>query len=349
MRAPCPRLAAAAILALAAGVPAGYARDGGAQALGQVEAQGQTQAQRPPQDDQQRTFRAGANTVYIPATVTDAAGRFVRTLTQDDFVVRDNGRVQEITIFDRDYQTVSAVVLLDASASMLPHFDRALTAANDFVLRLMPGDQARIGSFSEEIRISPDFTGDRDTLLAFFANEFNVRIGRRTRLWDAMYEAIERLAGVDGRRVVIVVSDGVDTWSTRTFDDVQGLARRHNVATFVVRVAVGGREAQRIELTRGPDGSGAGQIKPQPRNAIETLTRDTGGGYVTVDADWLHLAPFTDIMLDLHSAYLLGFTPETLDDKVHELEVTVRGRNLRVKARRSYLAAASGVEGGGRQ
>jgi len=303
----------------------------------------------PPQDPQQRTFRAGANTVYVPATVTDASGRFVRTLTQDDFQIRDNGRLQEIAIFDREYQTVSAVVLLDASASMLPAFDRVLSVANDFVVRLMPGDQARIGSFAEDIRVSPDFTGDRDALLAVFANEFNVRIGRRTRLWDAMHEAIGLLARADGRRVVIVVTDGVDTWSSKTFDDVNDLARRHNVAVFAVRVTHGNRlAAQRLELMRGPDGSGPGQLRPEPRNTFAGLARDTGGGYVTVEADWVHQAPVTDIMLDLHSAYLLGFTPESLDGKVHELSVTVRGRNLRVKARRTYLATASADGGGGR-
>jgi Ca-activated chloride channel family protein len=232
---------------------------------------------------------------------------------------------------------------------MLPAFDQVLSAANDFVVRLLPGDEARIGSFAEEIRISPDFTGDRDALLAVFANEFNVRIGRRTRLWDAMARAVESLARADGRRVVIVVTDGVDTWSTRTFDDVNGLARRHNVAVFTVRVRHDDdRAAQRIEVTRGPDGSSAGRLSPEPRDAVQRLTRDTGGGFVTVDAMWAHYAPFTDIMLDLHSAYLLGFTPDVLDDKVHDLSVSVRGRSLKVKARQSYVASVDpGADGGG--
>jgi Ca-activated chloride channel family protein len=305
-------------------------------------------SQHQDQDQERQRFRAGVNTVYVPVTVTDAAGRFVRTLNREDFVIRDNGQPQEITIFDREYRTVSAVVLMDASASMLPAFDRVLTAANDFIVRLMPGDEARIGSFAEEVRISPDFTGDRDALLAIFANEFNVRIGRRTRLWDAMGQAIEHLARADSRRVVIVITDGVDTWSSRTFDDVNGLARRHDVAVFVVHVEHGTRRAQRVELSVGPDGSAPGRRRPEPDFVVETLARETGGGFVTVDAAWAHMTPATDIMLDLHSAYLLGFTPEALDDTVHQLDVSVRARSLQVKARRSYLATAdAGRDGGG--
>lgn len=303
----------------------------------------------PPQAPQQR-FRSGADTVYVPVTVTDIGGRFVRTLQQEDFAIFDNGKPQEITIFDREYQTISAVVMLDASASMLNAFDRVLSAANDFVVRLMPGDQARIGSFAEEVQISPDFTGDRDALLKVFANEFNVRIGRRTRLWDAMHQAVETLANVDGRRVVIVVTDGVDSWSIKTFDDVIGAARRHNVAVFAVRVDHGDRLGQRIEFSRGPDGSAEGRRSAMPRGGFETLARDTGGGFVAIDALWAHQAPFTDIMLDLHSAYTIGFTPATLDGKVHSLDVRVRGSALKVKARRSYLAlpAGPGTDGGGR-
>lgn len=298
-----------------------------------------------PQTPQQR-FRSGADTVYVPVSVTDIGGRFVRTLEKDDFTIFDNGQLQEITIFDREYQTISAIVMLDASASMLNSFDRVLSAANDFVVRLMPGDQARIGSFSEEVQISPDFTGDRDALLEVFANEFNVRIGRRTRLWDAMHQAVETLANTDGRRVVIVVTDGVDSWSTKTFDDVVSAARRHNVAVFAVRVDHNDRRGQSIEFSRGPDGSSPGRRSAQPRGGFETLTRETGGGFVAVDALWAHQAPFTDIMLDLHSAYTLGFTPSVLDNKVHSLNVRVRGRDLQVKSRRSYLASPAGADAG---
>jgi len=308
-----------------------------------MEARQDPQQQTPPQ-----IFRAGTDTVVVPATVTDLGGRFVRDLTREDFVIRDNGRVQEISLFDREYQTMSAVVLLDASGSMIPALDRVISASNDFLLRLLPGDQARVGSFAEEIRISPEFTGDRDALLGVFENEFNVRIGRRTRLWDAMVEAAEQLRTADGRRALIVVTDGVDSWSTRTFDDVQSAVRRYDIAVFVVRVNHDDwRQSQIIEFSRGPDGTGPGRRSREPDDAIERLTRDTGGGFVDVDARWAHQAPFTDIMLDLHSAYLLGFTPQTLDGRVHDLSVEVRRPNLKVKARQTYVAEPRGDGSGG--
>ena len=123
----------------------------------------------------------------------------VRDLSQDEFEIRDNGKVQPITLFDRDIQPITAVLLLDGSASMLTLLDEQIQAATEFILRLLPGDKLRIGSFAEDVRMMPDYTSDRDELLAFLENEFNIRLGRRTRLWDAMDEAIVALGKADGR------------------------------------------------------------------------------------------------------------------------------------------------------
>jgi Ca-activated chloride channel family protein len=231
------------------------------------------------------------------------------------------------------------VLLLDGSASMLVGLRPAITAVNEFIVRLMPGDRLRAGTFAEEIQIHPDFTGDRDALLALFANEFNVRIGRRTRLWDAMDEGLDALSGIDGRRILIVVSDGSDTFSTMTFDSVRAKAQREGVAVYFARFLHRDRRGQMLELVKGPDGSSAGRASRVPPGAFEELARETGGEVITVEQDFVSHAPFTQVALDLHSQYVLGFTPQVLDSKSHKLEVRVKRSGLAVRARKSYIAS----------
>jgi len=289
--------------------------------------------QQPPQ------FRAGTRTVTVPVSVTDRNGEFTRDLAKEDFEILDNNVTQTITFFDRQIQPITAVLLLDASASMLVALKPAIAAVNEFIVRLMPGDRLRAGTFAEEIRLEEDFTGDRDALLALFANEFNVRIGRRTRLWDAMDEGLDALGGVEGRRILIVVSDGLDTFSTMTFDTVRAKAQREGVAIYFARFFHRDRRGQALELTNGPDGSGPGRASRMVPGGFEDLARETGGEVLTVDQDYVFLAPFTQVALDLHSQYVLGFTPQVLDGRMHKLEVRVKRTGLAVRARKTYIAS----------
>jgi Ca-activated chloride channel homolog len=304
---------------------------------------GAPQQTTPPQA-QQPTFRGGTRTVMVPVSVTDEYGDDVRDLKQKDFEIRDNGTVQPITFFDHEIQPVTALLLIDGSASMLLMLDKTIAAADEFVLRMLPGDRLRIGSFAEDWRLSPAFTGDRDALLDYLTNQFNVRIGRRTRLWDAMDEAITVLTPIAGRRVLIVLSDGLDTWSFASFDDVRQHASRADVAIFFLRIRPADMTGQQMEVRPGPDGSSPGHLKLMPADGFERLARETGGELIeTAEQDGM-TAPFTQVALDLHSQYLLGFTPAVLDNKVHDLTVRVSLPRAKVRARRSYLAAPDTVK-----
>src|SRR5262245_61322630 len=132
-------------------------------------AQPQQTPQTPP------TFRAGTRTVLVPTIVRNDFGEFVRDLTKDDFEIRDNGKVVPLTFFDREIQPITAIMLLDGSASMLGILKQAIAATNDFVVRMMPGDRLKLGSFAETLKLQPEFSADRDKLLEYFRNEFNVQ------------------------------------------------------------------------------------------------------------------------------------------------------------------------------
>ncbi len=193
-------------------------------------------AQQPAAAQQEPTFRAGTRTVPIYASVTDDIGRFVTDLRREDFEVRDEGKVQPITLFTTDLQPLTAVVLLDGSRSMVKALDTVITAADHFVVRLIPGDRARVGSFSDEIRFAPAFTGDRDQLAREVNDLFDLRIGPGTRLWDAIGQATASFEGTEGRRVVIVFTDGDDTSSTSTFEEALSRARHADVMVYLVLI-----------------------------------------------------------------------------------------------------------------
>ncbi len=113
-----------------------------------------------PQDPPQQppVFRGTTETVAIYATALDRYGEMVRNLERDDFIVEDDGRRQELTVFVKGLQPITAMVLVDTSASMTLNLDLARTAAEQLVIRMMPGDQVRVGSLSDRLDLSKDFT-----------------------------------------------------------------------------------------------------------------------------------------------------------------------------------------------
>jgi hypothetical protein len=155
-----------------------------------------------------QVFRAGADVVPVYATVRDPDRGFVLDLTQDDFELLDEGRRQTITQFTIAAQPLSAVVMIDGSGSMMAEFNRAIEGARNFVVRMLPEDRGRIGSFADRVVIGPRFTSDRDALLKYLDDQFNLRVGGETHLWEGVLEAVMSLGEESGKRVVIVMSDG---------------------------------------------------------------------------------------------------------------------------------------------
>jgi Ca-activated chloride channel family protein len=270
---------------------------------------------------QQPTFRSAIRTVPIYATVTDAMGRLVPDLERADFQVWDAGKKVDLSVFENAVQPITVVVMLDTSGSMTMNLDLLKQAATQFVIRLLPEDKARIGSFSDKIRIAPpDFTGDRDALIKILRDDID--FGNPTALWDATYAGMEALKDLPGRRVVLVFTDGADTWSQRKENDVLQRARDEEFIIY----AIGLRSQMR------------GQGVTRPDAGLRKVAEETGGGYFELGrADELN-ATFTRVAAELHSQYVLGFNPQTLDGKIHKLEVTITRPGLIARARKSYVA-----------
>src|SRR5689334_17668030 len=171
---------------------------------------------------QQATFKAGTSIVPVLTTVTDSQGRLVPNLEQEEFTILDNGKPQPITFFQNETQPFTVVVALDFSASMTANLDLLKAATEQFVLRLLPHDKGQVGAFSDKIQFSGRFTSNRDELISSLKD---LQFGNPTRLYDALDQSIDLLTSVQGRKVVLVFTDGDDTASKRNLGDVLTRAR----------------------------------------------------------------------------------------------------------------------------
>jgi Ca-activated chloride channel family protein len=296
----------------------------------------------PPQ--QTPTFRAGTDTVAIYATALDRGGQAVLDLERSDFEVLDDGRPQALTVFVKGLQPITAVVLVDTSASMAPTLDQARTAAEQFVIRMLPGDTARVGSFSDRIDISQAFTSDRDALLKGLREDLH--IGNPTMLWDAIDQMMTALTPLGGRRIVLVLTDGIDTLSTTPAAAVLDRAKVDELMVYVVQFRtnpIALLAEQSLSPSAGELFSGARQRATQVSSEfLRRLSRQTGGGHFTLGRFDDVNTTFTQVMMELHYQYVLGFTPQRADGRVHQLTVRSTRRGITVRARQSYRAGLPG-------
>ena len=272
---------------------------------------------------QQATFRSSTRIVPVVTTVIDAQGRLVPALERDEFTILDNGKPQEITFFQNDVQPFSVVVMLDFSASMTANLELLKDASEQFILRMLPEDKGQVGAFSDKIQFSGEFTNDRDDLI-FALND--LQFGNPTRLYDAINESMAMLRGVEGRKVVLVFTDGDDTASRVGMGDVLDRARDEEVMIYAI-----GLESEYF--------NGQRMVRTRPDRGLRRLTDETGGGYFELKKTDDLGPTFSRVAQELHSQYTLGFTPTLLDGKEHKLVVRMKQTGMTARARRTYIAS----------
>jgi Ca-activated chloride channel family protein len=273
---------------------------------------------------QASVFKSSAKIVPVYATVTDDQDRLVPELTRADFEILDNNVRQTISVFENQSLPITSIVMLDTSGSMTNSLKLVKAGAEQFLERLLPQDKAQVGAFNDKIQFSGTFTSDRDDLVAALKD---IDFGYPTRLYDAIDQSVDRLAGVDGRRVIVLLTDGEDTSSKRGQGDVLDRARKDEVMIYGI-----GLESLYF--------NGQREVRTSPDRVLRKMAEETGGGYYRLAASPELSTVFTRIALELHSQYVLGFSPATLDGKVHRLTVNVKRPGMKARARKSYVAAA---------
>ena len=275
------------------------------------------------QDQQQPLFRSGTELVDLYVTVTDGDGRLVPDLTREDFAIFDNGQPQEIVLFENSVRPITVVVMLDTSISTTNVMDTILGGAEQFLIRMLPDDRARVGAFNDKIEIVPPvFIGDRDLLIGELEG---LDFGNDTRLHDAIEASLDSLQGVEGRRVILVLTDGQDSASRIGWRDVLRRAVAEDVMIYSI-----GMEVEYFDGVR--------RRRTSPDRSLRRLAEETGGGYFELEESDELGATFTRVSQELHSQYVLGFTPQVRDGEVHEVMVRLDRRGMSARARRSYVA-----------
>jgi len=305
------------------------------------------------------SFSTATRTVAVYATVTNPGGRLVTDLMRDDFAVADNGKAQTLTTFANDIQPITAIVLLDRSSSMKPNFDLEAQGAEAFVRAMGGDDKLRIGSFSNQVQIDPpDFSSDKDALLRILRT--SLQEPGPTPLWNAVNAGIDKLLLEKGRRVVVVFTDGVDmpmnfAGHNKSLKDVMKRAEEDDVMIYAIGLA-GNNGMPGSGDRRAPTGIGPGAFgglggrglggynsrNPElegPDEGLPKIAAATGGGYFELKTPATLASTFARVANELHHQYVLGFTPEKLDGKMHEIAVHTSQAELTVRARKRYLAS----------
>jgi Ca-activated chloride channel homolog len=311
-------------------------------------------------------FRSGVDLVNIIATVTDRAGRFVSGLTQQDFVVYEDDRLVDVSLFSAGHVPVSLGFVLDTSESMAgKKIDHACGAIERFLDQLGPDDEVFLYSFAGKVALVQDWTTNREAVREGLQR---IEAGGGTAMYDAVMEAVPLAqSGRNRKKAVVLISDGNDTNSRADIHDVREAVRATEVLIYAVGIdgqgeAVARRRGPRINFpgtpfpTPGPGrprmpwplmpqlasqiGS-VGVTEPLNMSALRELT-DASGGRAEIVRRSRDLVPVTTAIADeLTKQYYLGYaSPASGDGRWHAIRVELSNRSLRVRARSGYTATS---------
>ncbi len=272
-------------------------------------------------------IRVEVETVNVLVSVHDkATGEFVGGLTPEDFEVYEDGVLQEITNFTQQTNLPLAIALcIDTSASVRIKLDFEKEAAKDFLYSVVRStDRALLAEFDSGVTLLHDFTSNPNDLVR---EVDRLRAGGGTALYDAIYVVAEqKLLDIEGRRVMVILSDGSDLSSNFTFEDALRMAYRAEAAIYA------------ISTTR----FGA-QIDHEGDNALKQLAESTGGRvYFPYSVSKLGKA-FQDINKELRNQYSLAYasTNKAHDGKFRKIRVKLKRDGAVIYYRKGYYAPTS--------
>lgn len=281
----------------------------------------------------EQVFRGGTDIVQLNVTVADASQHFVSGLTRDDFTVFEDGVAQDISLFSAERQPIAASILLDSSTSMDIKLAVAQEAAVGFVRRLTDRDLAEVIDFDSHSRTIQGFTKDHQPLEAAIRQ---TTAGGSTALFDAIYIALRDLShtraslpGAVWRQAIVVLSDGEDTTSLKTYDDVLDEAKRAEPLIYAIAL----RSKEEAPARRGYN---------EADFVMRSLATETGGWAFFVEDLTQLSAVYTKIADELANQYVIGYTSKNhkRDGSWRKIAVKVTRADANARTRAGYFASA---------
>ena len=276
--------------------------------------------------------------VLVDVAVEGTDGVALTGLTKEDFAITAGGATPPIELFAAGAeQPLSIVLLFDTSASVNDVTSRGDVRASVekwFLPRLAPGDRVHVGSFARQIAIGPALAGNPKELQPIIRKALDPREADTfgpSPIWDAVAAAVDALARTEGRRAVLLLTDGRATGNRLSLEEAEARAAAAGVAISVV-----GKDWEMVIQQDAKTG-----VRVRPGVALERIASITGGLYLPDRGD--PAAPgeiLARLLADLRGRYTLGFTPPVRDGKPHELDIRVSRSGLTLRARRFYVASA---------
>ena len=285
--------------------------------------------------EQSSTIRVNVSLVHAVATVKTAAGQIVGTLAKDDFEIYDNGVRQEIAIFEHQTEKqLSVALLVDVSGSTAKELAYEADSATRFIRALLGegslDDVLKLWTFNWKVTQETGFTRNQRTL-GLTLKGMHGDAG--TALYDAIYFAARDLEPREGRKVILVVTDGGDTASSH---DIHAALEEAQLADAVIYAII-------VMPITSPAGRNTGG-----EHALQFIAEGTGGRTFVPSVGPALDKAFMDILTELRTQYLIGFYPRNVPptkNRFHKLEVRTRNADLRVSARNGYYGEVEGGSG----
>jgi VWFA-related protein len=353
-------------------------------------------AQSPEKPEPAATLSVDVKVVILPVTVRDKHGQIVRNLTKDDFVLEEDGRPQAIKYFSQEANLpLTLGLLVDTSLSQRNVLDEERNASRSFLDQMLSQekDKAFIVHFDREVELLQDLTSSRDLLRKALdalqtpqldrersgddgqsppGGPRRMRRGGGTLLYDAVFLASDELMKKQqGRKALIILSDGVDRGSKKSLESAIEAAQRADTVVYSIlfkdtQLERGGYERQRRGGMGGgwpgggggypgggggwPGGGGRGgrgggqrpsqEARPDGKKILERISKETGGRIFEVSKKESVGQIYSSIAEELRTQYSLGYTPnkEESAEGYHRIKLTAKGKDLSVQTRDGYYA-----------
>ena len=286
-----------------------------------------------PQPEKPKIFRAGIELVSLNVTVVDSQGRYVTDLDQSDFSVFEDGSKQELSFFNRTNLPIALSLLIDSSASMEQRMDHAQEAAIGFAKRIRAQDLAQVVDFDSRVEIKLGFTNKVDELESAIRT---TAAGGSTALHNAVYISLKELAKVKAknpdeirRQAIVVLSDGEDTSSLVSFEEVLELAKRSETAIYTI-----GLQPRETSALRG---------FREAEFVLRQLAQETGGRAFFAQRIEDLKDVYSQIADELSSQYSMGYASKNpkRDGTFRRLVVQVNRPNTTARTKRGYYGPVS--------
>jgi len=289
----------------------------------------------PPPAAPQTPFRAGVDVVSLNVIVTDGSGHYATDLSQNDFSVFEDGVKQDVTFFTRTNLPIALSVLLDTSASMENKLPTAQEAAIGFAKRLRPQDLAEVIDFDSRAVVLQDFTNNATQLEQAIKK---TSAGGSTSLYNAVYIALKDLKKIVAKNVeeirreaIVVLSDGEDTSSLLSFEEVLDLAKRSETAIYTIG----------LRANEGPSTTTKGFKEAE--FVLRQFAQETGGRAFFPNQVAELASVYGQISDELSSQYTVGYTSRNSkrDGAWRRVVVRVNRPSLVARTKLGYFAPTS--------